>query len=59
MAELLECLLCGYKTVRCEICDSTESLQAHHPDYTFPSIVVTLCRSCHMWVDKGVLVIEQ
>jgi hypothetical protein len=38
----------------CEICDAKENLTAHHPDYAFPTIVVTLCRACHNFVHKGV-----
>jgi hypothetical protein len=32
------CALCGAKNV---------PLQKHHPDYTRPEYVITLCRSCH------------
>jgi hypothetical protein len=31
----------------CELCPSTERLQRHHPDYSEPYIVVTLCKDCH------------
>jgi len=33
---------------RCEHCGSTENLCRHHPDYTKPFSIVTLCHSCHM-----------
>lgn len=31
----------------CEQCDSTAKLEKHHPDYTKPLTVVTLCKICH------------
>ena len=31
----------------CEICGSTENLQRHHPDYSLPDVVLTICSSCH------------
>lgn len=31
----------------CETCHSTKNLQRHHPDYTQPLLVRTLCASCH------------
>lgn len=37
----------------CELCHSTVNLCGHHPDYTEPHIIVTLCHSCHQWVHKG------
>lgn len=33
---------------KCEICGATEGLEKHHPDYSKPLEVITLCRSCHM-----------
>jgi len=33
---------------QCKICGSTENLQRHHPDYSKPLEVVTLCRTCHL-----------
>jgi hypothetical protein len=33
---------------RCELCDSTEHLERHHPDiWNYPEIIVTLCVECH------------
>ena len=32
---------------KCEECGSTEDLEHHHPDYSKPLEVLTLCRSCH------------
>lgn len=40
--------------VNCEICDSTENLERHHPDYSKPLVVQTLCKPCHNRLDKGV-----
>jgi len=36
----------------CEFCGSTENLTAHHPDYSFPDIIVTCCSVCHWYVDN-------
>lgn len=32
----------------CEDCDSTQKLHMHHPDYSQPLHVITLCNSCHV-----------
>ena len=31
----------------CELCSSADNLETHHPDYTKPLEVITLCRECH------------
>ena len=31
----------------CERCGGVETLQMHHPDYSKPLEVITLCRKCH------------
>src|ERR1043165_628420 len=31
----------------CERCGSIDNLHMHHPDYTKPLLVVTLCNPCH------------
>ena len=31
----------------CEICGSTRNLENHHPDYSKPEVLLTLCKSCH------------
>ena len=36
---------CGYC---CLICGSTENLNKHHPDYSKPKEIITLCRKCHI-----------
>lgn len=38
---------------KCEFCDSSENLMAHHPDYDYPKIIVTCCASCHNYIHKG------
>ena len=32
---------------KCSQCGSTSNLIKHHPDYSKPLEVITLCRSCH------------
>jgi len=34
----------------CEFCGATENLVRHHPDYDYPEIFVTVCKSCHNWI---------
>jgi hypothetical protein len=41
----------------CEVCFSTENLEAHHPNYRKPLIFNTLCRSHRILVAKGVLML--
>lgn len=36
----------------CERCNSTRSVQKHHPNYSKPLDVVWLCRSCHAYADR-------
>ena len=31
----------------CEICGTKEKLETHHPDYSRPLFVRTLCKMCH------------
>jgi len=38
---------------KCELCGSTENPCGHHPDYSFPHIIVTTCQSFHKWIHKG------
>ena len=38
----------------CNRCDSTRSLQRHHPDYRRPLFVEILCASCHNKHHQGV-----
>jgi hypothetical protein len=40
----------------CEWCSATEKLHRHHPDYSKPLEVVTLCVPCHEKAHHGVLV---
>lgn len=37
---------------KCEVCGGTEGRQKHHPDYTKPLLVITLCKKCHRVADK-------
>lgn len=38
---------------RCEICGSSERLHRHHPDYSKPLDVITVCQPCHEKVHHG------
>lgn len=40
------------KKMKCEFCGSRKELQMHHPDYSKPKEVVTLCRLCHLFLHK-------
>lgn len=46
----------GLKKSACERCGATEKLEMHHPDYSKPLEVVTLCVPCHRIADKEVRV---
>lgn len=37
----------------CEICGSSDNLMRHHPDYSEPLVIVTVCSGCHMNVHRG------
>ncbi len=32
---------------KCEVCSTTERLERHHPDYSKPLEIMTLCHRCH------------
>ena len=32
---------------KCEVCNATEKLVRHHPDYSKPYLTITLCQTCH------------
>lgn len=36
-----------YLQSSCEICGGTSKLERHHPDYSEPLVVVTVCKPCH------------
>lgn len=36
-----------FKPNRCENCNSSDHIQAHHDDYSQPLVVRWLCRDCH------------
>lgn len=37
----------------CERCESIENLERHHPDYSKPLEVMTVCRRCHTEIHRG------
>lgn len=40
----------------CELCpedDKQKATERHHPDYDFPEIFISCCKSCHMFLEKG------
>jgi hypothetical protein len=37
---------------KCEACGLIKPLNAHHPDYSKPLLVVWLCKPCHAIADK-------
>lgn len=40
---------------QCSLCGSTENLERHHPDYSKPLEIVTLCESCHRRIHRSVV----
>ena len=40
------------KATECEGCGIPKRLEAHHPDYSRPLLVVWLCKPCHAIADK-------
>lgn len=42
----------GLKPSPCEVCKSTENIEAHHPDYTNPFNIVWLCKRCHAYIHR-------
>jgi len=39
--------------LKCKSCGSTENLERHHPDYSKPLEIITLCRICHNKLDRS------
>lgn len=37
----------------CEMCKATNKLHMHHPDYSKPKEVITLCSQCHEDIHHG------
>lgn len=37
----------------CQICGSNEEVQGHHPDYSKPKEIITLCKNCHSKEHNG------
>lgn len=44
---------------QCKICSSSINLHRHHPDYSKPLQVVTLCCSCHFAVHSGQIMMPE
>jgi hypothetical protein len=44
-----------YNLIRnvCEFCGKDEVLHAHHPDYSEPKKIITLCALCHSKIHYG------
>jgi hypothetical protein len=42
------------KGTKCEACDRTDNIIAHHWDYSKPLSVIWLCSSCHKNVHKNI-----
>ncbi|UCG02451.1 MAG: hypothetical protein JSW11_00365 [Candidatus Heimdallarchaeota archaeon] len=38
---------------QCELCNSYENIEAHHPDYNQPFLLLYLCKKCHSDADKA------
>jgi hypothetical protein len=38
---------------KCELCGSTQNLERHHPDYSNPLKIVTLCIKCHKKIHRA------
>lgn len=39
----------------CSRCGSIENLERHHPNYSEPNVVETVCRMCHQEIHKRLL----
>lgn len=39
----------------CAVCDGTDNLEMHHPDYSKPTEICWMCRSCHLRLHAGTL----
>lgn len=41
---------------KCSNCNKTskKSIQAHHPDYNYPFVIIWLCNSCHRTMTNAV-----
>lgn len=37
---------------KCEVCSGEEELQAHHPNYRNPFVLVWLCKRCHAYLHR-------
>jgi hypothetical protein len=43
--------LAEFGELRCEICNSTERVECHHPDYDDPCCIEQLCLPCHRRIE--------
>jgi len=39
---------------QCELCGSDNRVEAHHPDYGRPFLIVYLCKNCHSLADREI-----
>ena len=44
---------------KCTICGSTENLHRHHPNYSKPLEILTVCSRCHQRIHNGSLILEE
>lgn len=42
------------RDVKCELCGAKENICAHHPDYDYPAIIITVCKCCHNWIHNAI-----
>ncbi len=40
------------KKKNCKKCNATKNLEKHHPDYSKPLFIITICKSCHNKIHK-------
>lgn len=36
------------KEGECGVCGQVAKLEKHHPDYSMPTVVIAICKSCHV-----------
>lgn len=36
----------------CAICGNTKELEKHHPNYSQPKLIITLCKKCHTKIHR-------
>lgn len=40
------------RDIECQKCGRKKNLEGHHPDYSKPAQIVTLCKKCHNEISK-------